>query len=59
MSDNTAYQAINHADRSLGHRPPTRVEMDILFKENPKTVASYRRAGFSDQQIYDQLDKLQ
>jgi hypothetical protein len=58
-SDGTAYQALNHLSHTMASKPPTRGEMEILFKENPVTVASLRAKGFTDQQIYDQLDNLQ
>ncbi len=35
---------------------PTKLEIDILFRDNPTTVSAYRKAGLTDDQIYEILN---
>ena len=49
-SDPTYWGAASHEPK-----PPTKLEMLVLFTANPVSVKTYRAAGLNDQQIYNIL----
>jgi hypothetical protein len=55
-SDPTAWSGEAHSVLQ-GEYPP-KGEMQMLFRENPRTVVALRSAGFSDTQIFEVLDQL-
>lgn len=56
-SDPTAFDALKLAAAGGGQKPPTKLEMDILFGDNPSQVRTFRSAGWTDDKIYEILNR--
>lgn len=55
-SDPTAYEALRQAAGKGNQNPPNELEMELLFKDNPKQVKIFQAAGLSNKQIYELLN---
>ncbi len=51
----TEWEASKRLERGRPQQGPTKMEMEIVFKENPSDVRTYKAAGMADTEIYDLL----
>lgn len=54
-ADPTAWEALQRAAAGREQRPLTKLEMELLFRENQSEVRILQNAGFSKEQIYEYL----
>lgn len=56
-ADPTSFEALERAAAGGKQKPPTNLEKELLFGDNPSKVRALKAAGFSDEKIYELLNR--